>query len=32
MRAELAAIHSGALSTAGGNMMYLVAGMKPSPA
>jgi SAM-dependent methyltransferase len=31
MRAELAAIHSGALSTAGGNMMYLVAGMKPSP-
>jgi ubiquinone/menaquinone biosynthesis C-methylase UbiE len=30
MRAELAAIRSGALSTAGGNLMYLVAGVKPS--
>ena len=30
MRTELTAIRSGALSTAGGNMMYLVAGLKPS--
>ena len=30
MRTDLVAIRSGALSTAGGNMMYLVAGTKPS--
>ena len=30
MRADLAAIDSGSLWTAGGQMMYVVAGMKPS--
>jgi hypothetical protein len=29
MRAELAAIRSGRLSTAGGNLMYVIAGVKP---
>jgi hypothetical protein len=30
MQADLAAIHAGSLWTAGGQMMYLVAGKKPS--